>query len=622
MVGAVFDASPRSSCPDVPSARPRPPETASGTTATMAGTARYGGHAVAAPRPGPRTGPDAVPTGRRMPLIAGRYELAEPLGSGGMARVVAAHDRVLGRRVAVKLVHESLPVDDASAQRLLREARAAARLHHPHTVAVFDAGEDAGRPFVVMELIEGEHLGQRLGRVGRLAPAEAVPIAAAVLDALAAAHDRGLVHRDVKPSNILLPVAGGVKLADFGIAKELSALATALTATGQVLGTPRYLAPEQAAGAPAGPASDLYAVGAVLFEALAGHAPFDGPSPLAVAAAHQRDPVPSLRQAAPRVPPQLAAAVERALAKAPGDRHPDARAMREALGSALPDGDDGSVPTIDPRDAAPRPGAGPAPASETRPVSDTTPAAVDAPPDDGLDVSGGPSRRRPRRRTLLALTAALLGLGAVAAVLSGAPQPPPGADEVAGDGPPTSTAAPDDGDGADAPTADAAPEPDPVAEGSELDRVIGALATDPAGAGPRGDDLLEELLELRREEDRGDRAEDARELVRDLGTWVADGELDHEVAAATLAALRDEVRPELATLEPVAALFVDVARDPDAWGDRASKLLDELEDLLAEDDPGDAAEDARDLAEDVAGWIEDGRLDAPRAHDVLDEVGG
>ena len=270
-----------------------------------------------------------------MTLLADRYELAEWLGSGGMARVHAARDLRLGRRVAVKLVREDLVGDAATRARLLREARHAGAFHHPNAVAVFDVGTDRGAPFVVMELVEGETLADRLARHGRLEATESATIASAVLEALAAAHARGLVHRDVKPANVLLPHAGGVKLADFGIAKELTAGSASITSTGQILGTPAYLAPEQVAGEGTTPASDVYAVGVVLYECLAGRPPFTGEHAMAVALAHQREPVTPLLRVAPSAPAELAAFVEHALAKDPARRYHDAAAAREALAWAV-----------------------------------------------------------------------------------------------------------------------------------------------------------------------------------------------------------------------------------------------------------------------------------------------
>ncbi|MFW6205414.1 MAG: serine/threonine-protein kinase, partial [Actinomycetota bacterium] len=207
-----------------------------------------------------------------MTVLADRYELAWPLGSGGMAQVYAAYDRVLQRQVAIKLINDAHVRDPEGVERFAREARLAAGLQHPNTVAVFDVGDADGRPFIVMELVEGRTLADRLRDEGRLPPHETVAIADAVLSGLGAAHDRGMVHRDVKPSNILLPAEGGVKLADFGIATVGGA--ADLTGVGQVVGTPRYLAPERATGQPATPASDVYAVGAIMYECLAGRPVF------------------------------------------------------------------------------------------------------------------------------------------------------------------------------------------------------------------------------------------------------------------------------------------------------------------------------------------------------------
>ncbi|NDL57511.1 serine/threonine-protein kinase [Phytoactinopolyspora mesophila] len=266
-----------------------------------------------------------------MAVLADRYELGEPLGAGGMARVVTAYDHVLHRDVAVKLIHDAYAGDPTSRERMLREARAAAGLQHPNTVSVFDAGEADGRPFIVMERVIGRSLAHRLHDEGALSVADTISIADAVLSALGAAHSRGLVHRDVKPSNILLPDSGGVKLADFGIAKALAETSAGLTSTGQLLGTPRYLSPEQVAGRPASPASDLYALGVVLYECLTGEPPFKAETPLAEALAHQREPVPAIAQSAPHAPAALARTLERALAKEPSDRFTDADAMRRAL---------------------------------------------------------------------------------------------------------------------------------------------------------------------------------------------------------------------------------------------------------------------------------------------------
>jgi serine/threonine protein kinase len=266
-----------------------------------------------------------------MDLIADRYELGRTLGAGGMARVVEAYDRLLDRKVAIKLLRDDVSIDPSVRERFLREARTAARFNHPNAVVVFDTGQDGRQPWIVMELVEGEDLAQRIGREGALDETTAVHIADGVLAALDAAHRSGMVHRDVKPGNIMLLPDGGVKLADFGIAKSVQDATAGLTSTGQVIGTAKYLSPEQVEGQPATPASDIYAVGAVLYEMLSGEAPFTGDTAIAIALAHTREPVPDLRAAAPTVSPGVASAVHRALEKTPSQRFTDAAEMRSAL---------------------------------------------------------------------------------------------------------------------------------------------------------------------------------------------------------------------------------------------------------------------------------------------------
>lgn len=379
-----------------------------------------------------------------MTVLADRYELQELLGSGGMADVYAAIDRQLGRRVAIKLVRPHLVADGQSRQRLLREARAAS-FHHPNSVTVFDVGEDQRQPFIVMELVDGESLQDRLAREGRLPPAEAARIGAGVLAAVGAAHERGLVHRDIKPGNVLLPRRGGVKLADFGIAKAIAETAGDLTTPGDVMGTPKYLAPEQVAGKPTEPASDLYSLGVVLYECLTGAPLFTGDSPVAVAMAHQQRAVPPLRRAAPEVPAELARIVERALAKDPADRFADAASMRRALQAVA---DSGAI------DAA---GATPA----ARPATDP-PAGQ--PPADG--APRGPAADRPRQRFglgVLALVVALTVVGFLSVMLLRAESNGPGGagDEPGGGTGPQEPGEPDSqpqsgsgGDEGDTPAAD------------------------------------------------------------------------------------------------------------------------------------------------------------------------
>ena len=268
-------------------------------------------------------------------LVGDRYEIGERLGVGGMSEVYAATDQRLGRQVAVKFLRSE--IDDPTARaRIESEARAAAALSHPNIVNVYDAGDHEDRPYVVMELADSRSLADVIREEGPLSAERVRSVGAQVLSALAAAHAQGIVHRDVKPANILVHEDGTVKLADFGIAKSFSDAAAGLTSVGLVMGTPTYLSPEQAAGHPATPRSDLYATGVVLYEALTGSPPFTGDTPLAVVAAHSHAPVPDLRGAAPGVPVSLAAVVERALSKEPADRFLDADEMARALTARAP----------------------------------------------------------------------------------------------------------------------------------------------------------------------------------------------------------------------------------------------------------------------------------------------
>ena len=267
-------------------------------------------------------------------LLAGRYVLERLLGRGGMAMVYAGRDRRLDRPVAVKVVPVAV-TEPVGRARFVREAQSAAGLSHPNAVAVFDAGEADGYLYIVMELVEGRSLGNVLAEAGPLEPSQATAIAASVLAALGQAHAAGIVHRDVKPSNIMVSYGGTVKLLDFGIARRLDDLAGDVTVAGEIVGTPTYLAPEQIEGRPTSPATDVYAVGVVLFEMLAGVAPFNGDSPVATALAHTTAPVPDVRSLRPDVPDWLAMAIGKAMAKDPADRFADAAEMQAALDRTL-----------------------------------------------------------------------------------------------------------------------------------------------------------------------------------------------------------------------------------------------------------------------------------------------
>jgi serine/threonine-protein kinase len=264
-------------------------------------------------------------------VLGGRYRLGERIARGGMGSVYRAVDENLGRQVAVKVLRRELADDPTFLERFRREARAAAALSHPGVAGVYDYGELGGSAFIVMELVEGETLAERIAATGRLPFAEAFAIGEQVARALAAAHAHGLVHRDVKPANVLLG-PGGAKVTDFGIAK--AATSATLTRTGMVLGSANYVAPEQAQGDDVGPAADQYSLGCVLFEAVTGRTPYTGANPVAIATQHVSSPVPDPRADLPDLPAPAADLIRRALAKHPADRFPSATALAEALSTA------------------------------------------------------------------------------------------------------------------------------------------------------------------------------------------------------------------------------------------------------------------------------------------------
>jgi serine/threonine-protein kinase len=269
-------------------------------------------------------------------LFADRYRLDRRLGVGGMATVQLAFDTRLERHVAVKLLAEHLAEDASFVSRFRREALAAARLVHPNIVQVFDFGSDGatGRQYIVMEFVDGRSGAELLREQGRLRPGDAVEILAQACRGLDYAHRNGVVHRDVKPGNLLRTNDGGlVKLADFGIAK--AAEQSDITKVGSVLGTAAYLSPEQARGEPAGPASDLYALGVVAYQLMAGRLPYEAASLTDLARLQSTTPPPRLDELEPDVPPALAAAVLKALSADPEARWPGAAAMEDALRDGL-----------------------------------------------------------------------------------------------------------------------------------------------------------------------------------------------------------------------------------------------------------------------------------------------
>ncbi|MGW7459490.1 serine/threonine-protein kinase [Streptomyces sp. NPDC054797] len=319
-------------------------------------------------------------------LVAERYRLDASIGSGGMGEVYRASDQVLGRPVAVKLLLGGA-VDPSAGDRFRLEAQTAARLNHPHVVGVFDFGSWEDRFYLVMELVEGASLAQELERGGRLSAERVARIAAQAAAGLAAAHGQGIVHRDIKPGNLLNDATGTVKIADFGIAKFVDDPSTALTSTGQILGTGLYLAPERALGRQAGPASDVYSLGCVLYQLLVGSPPFQSDTTTGVLYQHvDATPVPP-RQLGMDLPVAFESYLLRLLAKQPEDR-PTAQQVAEWFATESWRGHTAPRPSTAPPTAygkAPPPPA----AAETAHMP-----ALTAPPSTGGHRAGpGQSRR-------------------------------------------------------------------------------------------------------------------------------------------------------------------------------------------------------------------------------------
>lgn len=432
-------------------------------------------------------------TGR---LIADRYEVGALLGSGGSSHVYRARDRRLDRDVAAKILHLRHGEPQAR-ERFLREALLGGRISHPNAVKVLDAGEDDDALYIIMEFVPGEDLAARLARAGPLSESEAVDIAVQVLDVLDAAHRVDVVHRDVKPSNILLADDCRARLVDFGIAKPLQDLTAGLTQTGEIIGTAKYLSPEQARGDPPGPPTDLYAVGAVLFEAISGRPPFTADSPVALVLAHRDEEPPALASVTDGVHPGVAAIVDQALAKQPAQRPASAAAMATALRNGLEH----------PRAAGT--------ALLSRPtLAHPTPATAST-----------------SRRTLVIAGAvgALIGFAAIAlANRSGddhANVRSKDVQETTSTVTPASTAATVTTTATTAPTTTTTPSTGAVSIGTLTD----LLSASPEDYGKKGRDLLDKLQEVQRKRGR-DQGEKAADLIEDISDWVQDGELDAAIA--------------------------------------------------------------------------------------------
>lgn len=266
-------------------------------------------------------------------VLSDRYRLESKLGSGGMSTVYLARDETLERLVAVKVLHREVSDRPDQIERFRREARAVAQLSHPNVVGVIDAGEDGGYPYIVFEYVEGETLKQRIGRLGRLPLDEAAAYAIETGRGLAAAHARSLVHRDVKPQNVLIDSEGRAKVTDFGIARSLDT--AGLTATGRVLGTTDYVSPEQAMGHAVDARSDIYSLGVVLYEMLIGDVPFHADTQVGVAMKHVQQALPDVQRKRPEISAALAAVVDASVAKDPDHRYPHMQAMLRDLEAAL-----------------------------------------------------------------------------------------------------------------------------------------------------------------------------------------------------------------------------------------------------------------------------------------------
>lgn len=268
-------------------------------------------------------------------ILGGRYRLGEPLGRGGMSVVWRAHDESLGREVAVKAVDLTGPDRDAAAIRFEREARATARLNHPNIVTVYDYGVDGDTAYIAMELLDGPTLSDRVAAEGPLPVAEVRALGEAVCAALSAAHRSGVVHRDIKPNNIAFAADGTPKVLDFGINQALDDATPGLTKTNTIVGTAEYLSPEQTSGARVDERADVYALGCVLYAALTGRPPFEGPTPVSVLMKHVQEPAPDVRLLRAGIPDSLAAALSMMLAKDPAQRPQSAQEAADLLSGRM-----------------------------------------------------------------------------------------------------------------------------------------------------------------------------------------------------------------------------------------------------------------------------------------------
>jgi eukaryotic-like serine/threonine-protein kinase len=471
-------------------------------------------------------------------LISGRYQLEVVLGRGGMATVWRGVDERLGRRVAVKLLDRAT-ADPAMLQRFDREARTAGGLTHPNIVAVYDVGTDNGAPYMVMELIDGTSVAALLAG-GPLPIDQAVDVARQICDALAVAHAQGVVHRDVKPANILLTNTGTVKVCDFGIARLTHREQTDLTAPHTAIGTSAYMAPEQASGAAVDARTDLYALGCVMYAMLTGHPPFTGDNPLTVLWQHQHQPAPAAASRRADTPADIDALIARLLAKNPSDRPATATEVRDRLTA--------------------RGGSEMAAAPPTRAIpvvsrTLTLPVLEDgeAPP----APVGGRFRLGPAGIAAVALGAAILAALTVALLIA---SQRPGADATAADSPPpgTATTAPGTattdssaGNPGTATTESFAGNPD-AGSSARLAALLGVIE----GQRQAGDlddktvdELTKKLQEVERELDQGDKGKAAEKLA-DLRSKLDELRRDEKITTAAYDAVQTSLTQLADTLPP------------------------------------------------------------------------
>jgi hypothetical protein len=481
-------------------------------------------------------------------VLADRYELGPVLGQGGMARVHQGLDRQLDREVAIKVLAPPFDRDSDFVERFRREARAAAGLSHPNIVAVFDSGSDDDTHFIVTELVEGETLADRLRRDGPMPPADAVAVAVDIARALAAAHARGLIHRDIKPGNVMLLPDGRVKVVDFGIAR--AAGSDTLTNTGVVLGSTAYLSPEQAGGQPVDERADLYALGCVLYEMLTGHVPFSADTPIATMYRHVNEDAPPPSTIAP-VQPELEDVVLRCLEKEPKRRFASAAELEAAL-LALPlvrGGDTMRLETVGAAETRP---VAPDAAAETRPVApvaaiaavgghEATGEPVAAPADGGGGgvlrsrpaASHARPRRKPRRPWLIAalVVALLLAVTWVLIAATSDPWRPRAAAR----------------DAAQRTAQDALPPDTPVTFANAWSGLVSAIASARAGdnvSDHAAEELTKkanELLDAYREGDSEKVGESVQHLEEELAKAVEEGEIAPSAADAVDAAIAEMV---------------------------------------------------------------------------------